>query len=120
MQRTAKRPPNREAFPGGQADSAAFLNLVSCKLDFQYTTRGKRADYILPLGQHNYIVMLLQLYDALEEGAQEELRSKSAKESVWAQQALEELRQRFSRLVQSAHNDKDTYSLASQETWGPS
>jgi len=42
-----------------------------------------------------------QLYDSLEEAAQQEARSKPAKEAAWALTVLEELRQRFSRLVGS-------------------
>lgn len=40
-----------------------------------------------------------QLYDSLEKAAQEECRSKPAKEAAWAYTVLDELRQRFSRLV---------------------
>jgi len=42
---------------------------------------------------------LFMLYDSLEEAAQQEARSKPAKEAAWALTVLEELRQRFSRLV---------------------
>lgn len=47
-------------------------------------------------------ICLLQLYDALEEGVQEEIRTRSGKEAAWATYVLEELRQRFSRLVRSS------------------
>ena len=47
------------------------------------------------------LFLCFQLYDSLEKAAQEEARSKPGKEAAWALTVLEELRQRFSRLVGS-------------------
>ena len=41
----------------------------------------------------------LQLYDALEGGAQQDARSKDSKQAAAGSQLLDELRQRFARLV---------------------